>query len=92
MIRSQVTRRVIPYTYAVPGLLLLIVMLVYPIGRGFYYSLHKYNLATFEPMTYIGLQNYDKLFSDALFKDAFEPIKEFIRIHRFGQANRNIFS
>ncbi len=65
-------RRFAPYVYAFPGLLLLLVILGYPIGRGFYLSFYKYNLSTFDPPTLIGWANYEKLFADPLFIEAFK--------------------
>ena len=71
-------RRLTPYLYALPGLLLLIVILTYPIGRGFYLSFFKYNLSSFGPPSYIGTQNYKRLFDDPLFVKAFEHTITFV--------------
>ncbi|WP_119066344.1 carbohydrate ABC transporter permease [Aggregatilinea lenta] len=71
-------RRFAPYVYAFPGLLLLLVILGYPIGRGFYLSFYKYNLSTFEPPRLIGLENYEKLVADPLFIDAFQHTIAFV--------------
>mgnify|MGYP000894974802 CR=1 FL=1 len=71
-------RRLAPYLYALPGLLLLAVILAYPIGRGFYLSLHKYNLSSFSPPEYIGFENYKALFDDPMFIGAFQHTLIFV--------------
>ena len=71
-------RRFTPYVYAFPGLLLLLIILGYPIGRGFYLSFYKYNLSTFEPPKQIGWTNYERLFADPLFIEAFKHTITFV--------------
>ncbi len=71
-------RRLTPYLYALPGLLLLAVILAYPIGRGFYLSFFKYNLSSFGPPTHIGWRNYENLFNDPLFINAFKHTITFV--------------
>lgn len=48
-----------------PALLLYVVFAIYPILQSFYYSLMEWN--GFSEMTFIGLDNFKKLFQDSLF-------------------------
>ncbi len=56
-----------PYLYLLPGVLLLVAVLVYPIAQGIIDSLFDYNLASSSPRTFIGLANYSALFGDTKF-------------------------
>lgn len=60
----------IPYLYILPGLVLLVGVMGYPIFWGFYLSLQRMNLASFSPPAFIGLSNYTQLFSNPLFSSA----------------------
>jgi ABC-type sugar transport system permease subunit len=53
-----------------PGLVLLIAILAYPIVKSIWISLFHYNLASFDPPTFIGVQNYIDAISDWGFLNA----------------------
>jgi multiple sugar transport system permease protein len=59
-----------PYLYLLPGVLLLIVILVYPIAQGIADSFFRYNLASDSPKVFIGVENYVTLFGDSKFLGA----------------------
>ena len=69
--RFRGREKIIPYGYLAPGILLIIVVMLIPIGQGLYYSTMSYNLASAAPMKYIGFTNYAKLFADSSFLQAF---------------------
>ncbi len=53
-----------------PGAILLIAVLAYPIIKSVWISLFNYNLASFEPPVFIGLENYANALSDPGFLNA----------------------
>lgn len=57
----------VPWGYFLPGIVLLLLVMAYPVMWGFYLSLQRMNLATFSPPVFIGLQNYVTLFSNPNF-------------------------
>jgi putative chitobiose transport system permease protein len=65
------TRRKIkltPYLFLLPALLGIAVFVIYPMGAVIYYSFTEYNIVT--PPTWVGLQNYQRLFGDQIFWQA----------------------
>jgi putative chitobiose transport system permease protein len=62
-----VTRRLsaTPYLFLAPALLLLAVFVAYPIISVVYYSFTDYDIV--RPPTFIGLQNYERLWNDPVF-------------------------
>ena len=58
------------YWFLLPAFLMLIFFAFFPALQVFYYSFLDYNV--FNGNTFIGLQNYSKLFSDPNFWDAFK--------------------
>ena len=58
-------RRLTPYFFLFPALLMLCTFFVYPILDTFYLSLHKYNI--FSPPKFIGLNNFERALGDELF-------------------------
>jgi len=53
--------------FVLPGLLFLLTVLGYPLGTLIYNSFFRYNFAGVAGRTYIGLENYQKLFTDERF-------------------------
>jgi fructooligosaccharide transport system permease protein len=58
------------YVFSLPATLLLIAFLVVPIIYTFYYSVYKYQVMRPDDISFIGLENYTKLFSDSDFWQA----------------------
>ncbi|MGL4533835.1 MAG: carbohydrate ABC transporter permease [Fusobacteriaceae bacterium] len=54
-----------PYLFVAPGILVMIVMVFYPLGYGFWLSLTNMSLTTFKNPSFIGLQNYIAVLSDS---------------------------
>lgn len=55
---------------ALPALIFLVLILAYPVFRGLLISLYHFNLASFSPPRFTGLQNYFVEFTDAQFLGA----------------------
>ncbi len=55
-----------PYLLLAPSLALLLAIL-YPFGKGIWWSLTNYDLSSGEPPQFIGLSNYQSLFQDSEF-------------------------
>lgn len=55
-----------PYLYILPLAAILVSFYVIPILMSFYFSFTKYNIMT--PAKFIGFENYQKLFSDKVFR------------------------
>ena len=53
-----------------PGLLVILLVCVFPLVYGIVLSFHKYELALQVPMTFVGLQNYLKVLQDPRFWNA----------------------
>ncbi|MGL5124446.1 MAG: carbohydrate ABC transporter permease [Fusobacteriaceae bacterium] len=54
-----------PYLFIAPGILVMVVMVFYPLGYGFWLSLTNMSLTTFKNPSFIGLQNYIAVLSDS---------------------------
>lgn len=59
--RSIDNNGIVPYLYLLPFLLLFLVFVVYPVGYGFYVSLHRWDLLA-ETRPFVGLEYYLNLF------------------------------
>lgn len=59
------TRRWRPYIFILPSLLVIVIFSTYPILRMIYQSFHDWNMIT--DMKFVGLENFQKLFSDPKF-------------------------
>lgn len=54
-----------PYLFIAPGILVMVAMVFYPLGYGFWLSLTNMSLTTFKNPSFIGLQNYVAVLSDS---------------------------
>lgn len=54
------------YLYILPAFLFILIFAVIPIFMSAYYSLNKFNII--QPMKYLGLENYSKMFKDPFVK------------------------
>jgi len=59
--------RLFPYLFLLPGLIILIVWLIYPILSALNISLRNWSIMPDAPKPWVGLQNYTRIFSDELF-------------------------
>lgn len=66
---SQITKRLIPYGYLWPTLLLLAVLSILPIGMVFYFSLMN-NVVMERNPVFVGLANYAEIVRDDAFQTA----------------------
>lgn len=64
-------RKIAPYIYIAPAVLLVAVFLYYPIIMNFVYSLHSFK-AYSTGMTFVGLKNFETLLADSRFRTAFQ--------------------
>jgi multiple sugar transport system permease protein len=64
------TRKLVPYVYLSPTLILLAVLSLVPIVTVFLYSLVDNVIITRKPPTFVGLQNYIDILSDSHFGEA----------------------
>ena len=55
---------VLPYALALPIILYEVALIVYPIAQGFYGSFQRIELAANSQPTWVGLANYQRMFSD----------------------------
>lgn len=62
--RDSIRENITGYLFIAPQILLFLVFLVYPIFEGIRLSLFKIN---YQSETFVGLANYEKLFSDPVF-------------------------
>jgi multiple sugar transport system permease protein len=64
----DVGRATLPYLLVIPGLIFVLGVLGYAVAGGFWLSLHETDM--FLQKTFVGLQNYVKVFNDARFQAA----------------------
>lgn len=64
--KKQAFRRMTPYLFLFPSILLLIVFVYAPAGENMYYSLFSWNSVR-RSSAFIGLQNYRELFDNPIF-------------------------
>jgi len=68
--RRNLARKLVPYTYLSPTLVLLIVLSLIPIVTVFLYSLMDNVIITKNPSSFVGLSNYLEVLSDSHFRQA----------------------
>lgn len=54
-----------PYLFIAPGILVMVAMVFYPLGYGFWLSLTNMSLTTFKNPSFIGFQNYWAVLNDS---------------------------
>ncbi len=57
--------------FLLPGFILLLIFIFYPIAKNFYMSLSDYNIFLDKMNTFTGIDNYIRVFKDKMFWDAF---------------------
>jgi putative chitobiose transport system permease protein len=62
---SLVKRRLTPYVFLAPALVLLAIFVAYPIASVVFYSFTEYDIV--RPPVWVGLENYERLVGDATF-------------------------
>lgn len=63
--KDIMSKKLTPYLFLTPALLVIAVFVLYPIGAVVYYSFTEYNIMT--PPEWVGLRNYQQLFRDDVF-------------------------
>jgi len=69
-LRSQ--KLIIPYLFILPAFILFCVFMVYPLLKGFQISLYNWSVMPNTPSTFVGLDNYIRVFSDKVAGTAFK--------------------
>lgn len=62
--------RYVRWIFPLPALVFIIAMMIFPLGYTFWNSLTAWSLSAAKPATFIGLDNYFKLFQDERFQGA----------------------
>lgn len=68
---GRLKKEMLPYLLMLPGLLLITVLLLYPLGRGIVSSFFHEKMGSAQPAQFVGLRNYITLFQDEIFAKAF---------------------
>ncbi len=71
LLSGRLHKKILPYLLMLPGLILIVVLLLYPLGRGIVSSFFREKMGAAEPAQFVGLQNYIALFKDDIFVRAF---------------------
>ena len=66
--KDIMSKKLTPYLFLTPALLVIAVFVLYPIGAVVYYSFTEYNIMT--PPEWVWLRNYQQLFRDDVFWQA----------------------
>lgn len=66
-LRSRLLQQLTPYFFLLPALLALTLTVFYPALRAFYLSFTRYEYDLTQPPLWIGLENFYRLWGDALF-------------------------
>jgi len=67
-----VTKKQFFLFFMIPTFLILFFLAFYPLTRAIYISLHNWDLRNQEPIIFVGLANYQKLFTDLRFINSFK--------------------
>ena len=79
----------IGYLFVAPYLIHLLLFVIFPVGFSLVLVFHKWNIVS--PMQWVGLANFDKLFSDGLFFKSLGNTFIFILIHIPLQISVSLF-
>jgi sn-glycerol 3-phosphate transport system permease protein len=69
-------KKALPYGLVAPSLVVFIVFMIYPMIYMIYLSFHKWNMLS--DKTFIGFQNYTKLFADSAFTEVLVTTTKFM--------------
>src|SRR6185295_7454271 len=72
-------KNILPYLLVSPYLLFVIVFVLFPVFFCFFLTFNKWNIIA--PMHFIGIENYTRLFHDALFWTAIGNTLKFLLVH-----------
>lgn len=59
----QLKRRTVPYLFVLPSMITILVFCIFPMFRSLYLSLTHYDIISPEQSTFIGLENYVRMFT-----------------------------
>jgi ABC-type sugar transport system permease subunit len=57
----------VPYLFILPGLVLYVLWMIYPLGYEFYISFFDWKLMPGQTSTFVGVENYEQILDDDLF-------------------------
>lgn len=78
-IKRVFNKKYIPYLLVAPYVLHFLVFIAFPVIFSFVLTFHKWNIVS--PMEYVGVDNYNRMFSDRLFWKALFNTFKFLIIH-----------
>ena len=70
MKKNEIKKSAVSLSFILPALILLSVFIILPFLLSFYYSFMDYNILKPKDMTFVGLDNFKKLFEDTVFKQS----------------------
>lgn len=70
MKKNEIKKSAVSLSFILPALMLLSVFIILPFLLSFYYSFMDYNILKPKDMTFVGLDNFKKLFEDTVFKQS----------------------
>jgi len=68
---NRLTHRLTPYFFLLPALILLTLTVFYPAAQAFYLSFTRYEYDLTQPPLWIGLKNFQRLWTDPVFWQTF---------------------
>jgi len=67
MKKNQIKKNAVSMSFVLPALILLFIFVIIPFMLSFYYSFMDYNILKPKAMSFVGLDNFKKLFNDKIF-------------------------
>ena len=68
--KGNIKSKITPYLFLLPGLILFVVFLIYPILKSFQMSFYDWNIMPGAENEFVGLANYERAFNDEVVKTA----------------------
>lgn len=65
-------------TFLVPTFLLLFLFAFYPLGTAIYYALHDWDMRSPDPMNFVGIENFTRMFTDPRFLNSLKISGQFL--------------
>ena len=67
MKKNQIKKNAVSMSFVLPALILLFIFVIIPFMLSFYYSFMDYNILKPKAMSFVGLDNFKKVFTDTIF-------------------------
>ncbi len=71
-LKPRTIRTITPYLFMLPGLILFLVFMIYPLFSGVRMSFYQWSIMPNKPSTFLGFDNYIKAFQDPIVGVAFK--------------------